>query len=335
MTLSLEMNAAIELELKKQVSRVNEIPSFDRMHAMMAYHLGWEGEGAGPNVQGKRIRPLLTTLCTAASGGKWQRALPAAAGIELIHNFSLLHDDIEDSSPLRRGRPTIWKIWGIPQAINIGDAMFAMAHLAILDLDKSLPGENILACSEILQKTCLLLTQGQYLDIDHEDRNDLSLEDYWQMITGKTAALIACSCEMGALVGQCDDSSRQQYSRFGLYLGLAFQVMDDILGIWGDSQATGKSTQSDLATGKKTLPILYALRKQGVFYNRWNTGKVPPAEFDEAIHILVDEGAMAFSQEHAARLTNLALESLDNAGIVGLAGQELREITMKLLNRTY
>ena len=166
MTLSLEMTAAIELELKKQVSRVNEIPSFDRMHAMMAYHLGWEGEGAGPNVQGKRIRPLLTTLCTAASGGKWQRALPAAAGIELIHNFSLLHDDIEDSSPLRRGRPTIWKIWGIPQAINIGDALFALAHLAILNLDKSLPGENILACSEILQNTCLLLTQGQYLDID-------------------------------------------------------------------------------------------------------------------------------------------------------------------------
>ena len=333
MSISEEMSAAIEQELKKLVLQTNTNPGFRTLQLMMAYHLGWEGEGAGPEAQGKRIRPLLTTLCTAACGENWRLALPAAAGIELIHNFSLVHDDIEDNSPIRRGRPTVWNIWGIPQAINTGDAMFSMAHLSIYGLDPIISTESILACSKLLQETCLELTKGQYLDIYHEDRNDFTLDDYWQMIQGKTASLIACSCELGALVGRGNSHIRENFYRFGQNLGLAFQVLDDILGIWGDTQRTGKSTESDLVCGKKTLPILYGLSKRGKFYKKWNSGKVPVDEIEHATQILIEEGAKEFSQDQATRLTDMALKALTNANPKGLAGQELHNLTLKLLKR--
>ena len=333
MTIIEEMSAEIEQELKRQILQVNNLSGLSELKAMMEYHLGWEGEGAGPDAQGKRIRPLLTTLCTAACGEDWRRALPAAAGIELIHNFSLLHDDIEDNSHLRRGRPTVWKIWGIHQAINTGDAMFSLAHLSLYDLDPHLTPETILKCSELLQKTCLELTQGQFLDIAQEDQNNLSLDAYWQMIKGKTAALVACSCEIGALAGRADIKKRKHYFQFGLNLGLAFQVLDDILGIWGDTQTIGKSTEGDLATGKKTLPILYGLQKQGKFFQLWETGRIPLDKIEYASQILVEEGAKEFSREHAARLTNQALESLASAEPKGSSGQELHNLTLRLLNR--
>jgi geranylgeranyl diphosphate synthase type I len=127
---------AIEDTISKVVSRANG-DGLDELHQMMNYHLGWAGEGAGPQATGKRIRPLLVLLTTQAAGGDWSKALPAAAAVELIHNFSLIHDDIEDNSPLRRGRPTLWAKWGIPLAINAGDSMFTLAHLAMLDLQEN------------------------------------------------------------------------------------------------------------------------------------------------------------------------------------------------------
>ena len=225
---------AIEKELKKSIKRI-EGPFYFELQRMMSYHMGWEGDGNSTVAGGgKRICPLLVLLTTAAAGGDWQLALPAASSVELIHNFSLLHDDIEDNSPLRRGRPTVWVKWGVPQAINTGDAMFSMAHLEMFNLEKMVPPIVTLEAAKIIQNTCLNLTQGQYLDISYEGRADLGIEDYYPMISGKTGALIAACTELGALVAEVDKNIQAYYRSFGLNLGLAFQALDDLLGIWGD-----------------------------------------------------------------------------------------------------
>jgi geranylgeranyl diphosphate synthase type I len=300
---------------------------------MMAYHLGWEGEKAGPEATGKRIRPLLVLLTCSAAGGNWKQALPAAAAVELIHNFSLLHDDIEDRSPLRRGRPTVWVEWGIPQAINTGDAMFSLAHLVLLNLKKELSQSITLDSAEILQQTCLALTQGQHLDIAYEDQENLHIDDYWLMIGGKTAALLSACTELGALAAGTSRSIQQHYQAFGFNLGLAFQVLDDLLGIWGDAAKIGKSNASDLVTGKKTLPVLYGLEKDQAFAARWQQGNIIPEEVPTLAWQLETEGARTYTQMQANRLTEKALDAFTAAQPQGDAGEALRELANRLLQR--
>lgn len=295
--------------------------------------MGWTGEGAGEKARGKRIRPLLVLLAASASGGDREKALPAAAGIELIHNFSLLHDDIQDKSETRRGRLTAWKIWGIAQAINAGDGMFILANLALGDMTKNYPAEMVLKGEKIFQKTCLDLTRGQHLDIDYESRNGLSVGDYWTMIAGKTAALIATSMQLGALFGGADEKTQNAYRDFGHYLGLAFQVQDDILGIWGDEALTGKSTASDLLEGKKSLPVLYGLEKDEEFAKRWKEGPIKEADVPEMAQLLEVEGARLKAQRQADQMTDLALKSLQMANPEGDAGDALFSLAEYLLGR--
>lgn len=330
--LSNEYLSTLEAELQRIVA-INDTPQLTELHTMMRYHLGWEGENAGPKATGKRIRPLLVLLTTAAAGGRWKRALPAATAIELVHNYSLIHDDIEDNSDIRRGRPTVWKRWGIAQAINTGDAMFTLAHLALLGLREKTTGDIALKAATIFQTTCLQLTQGQHLDIAYEERNDLTLKDYWPMIEGKTAALLAACTELGALIAETPEQIRQAYRDFGLYLGLAFQALDDLLGIWGDSNRTGKSTASDLVEGKKTLPVLYGLETSIEFATRWATGPILPAEAPDIAGMLEASGARAYTQKEASRLTDEALNALENASPLGDAGEALIELAQKLLKR--
>ncbi|MFH1636287.1 MAG: polyprenyl synthetase family protein [Chloroflexota bacterium] len=328
--------AGIEIELRQTVGRANG-PDLEELHYIIAYHLGWEGEEAGPKARGKRIRPLLVLLtCAAASGDAstdWQRALPAAAAVELVHNFSLLHDDIEDNSPLRRGRPTVWARWGIPQAINTGDAMFVLAHLALSRLAETTSPGIALQAANVLQSACLHLTQGQYLDISYENRSDLSLEDYWPMINGKTAALLAACTELGALAADVKSSTRTAYRDFGRDLGLAFQVLDDLLGIWGDAAKIGKSNASDLVEGKKSLPVLYGLAQNGPFAQRWLEGPITPADVPSLAVQLETEGARAYSQDTADRLTRQALYALTATQPKGEAGEALMELANQLLKR--
>lgn len=326
------MLPAIEEELHNAVDRVSG-PGLEDLRYMLAYHLGWEGEGANERARGKRVRPLLLLLACAAAGGSWHDALPAAAAVELIHNFSLIHDDIEDNSDLRRGRPTVWKQWGVPQAINAGDAMFSLAHLTILDLESVVPPSTALAAVRLLQDTCLQLTQGQHLDLHYENHAVIALEAYWPMVEGKTAALLAACTELGAIIAQAPDACRQAYHRFGRSLGLAFQAQDDLLGIWGDAALTGKSAESDLLDGKKSLPVIYGLDKKGAFAARWQQGAITPAEVPELAHLLAEEGAREYTQSSANRLTRQALEALDDAEPQGEAGDALRALAYRLLER--
>ena len=271
------MLPAIEDDLRRVIRQADE-PDLVGFHQMLAYHMGWEGEGSGPVATGKRIRPLLVLLTNASSGGEWQAALPAASAVELVHNFSLIHDDIEDDSPLRRGRPTIWKKWGVPLAINIGDAMLTLAHLSILKLEETAGCAIAFNAEKILHQTCLDLTRGQHRDISYAERNDMRLEDYWPMVSGKTGALLSACTVLGALVAGVNQETLKAYQEFGINLGIAFQALDDMLGVWGDAALIGKSTDSDLVTGKKSLPVLYELSQNGAFASRWRRGAIPPDE---------------------------------------------------------
>lgn len=326
---------AIDKALRESLDCHFEQARFANLRGMMAYHLGWEGEGSGPKAQGKRIRPQLVLLCSAAAGGNWQDALPAAVAVELLHNFSLIHDDIEDRSDLRHGRKTVWAKWGEAQAINTGDAMFTLAHLALFDLKKTLPAQDVVAAARLLQSVCLELTQGQFLDISYESNRMLPVEDYWPMVAGKTASLLAGSAQLGALAAGADEAHQKAFYRFGHSLGLAFQALDDALGIWGDAALLGKSIDSDLVSGKKTLPVVYALAKNNAFKQRWLAGPIPVEEVPQLAEELRDEGAEKFTLGQAQRLTEDASRALREAVVDPAAGQALEELARELLNRIY
>jgi geranylgeranyl diphosphate synthase type I len=323
---------AIESELQRQVARLDE-PRTRPFYEMLTYHMGWTGEGAGMDAQGKRIRPRLVLLTAASCNADWQSALPAAAAVELIHNFSLVHDDIQDKSDLRRGRPTVWRKWGEAHAINAGDALFILAHLALSELRDRFTAEVALKAEAVIDRACLDLTRGQYLDMSYESQSSLTIKDYWPMVAGKTAALLSACTQVGAILGNADESTQEAYRDFGHYLGLAFQVHDDYLGIWGDSALTGKSTDSDLLTGKKSLPVLYGLGKDGPFAQRRAEGPVSAEEVPTLAEQLAREGAKAFTQETADQMTDLALQSLRQANPQAEAGEELFELANLLLNR--
>ncbi len=326
------MLPAIDIELQHQIARL-DMPYAASFREMLTYHMGWTDEGFGQEAHGKRIRPFLLTLTTAACGKDWKSALSAAASVELIHNFSLVHDDIQDKSESRRGRPTVWKKWGEAHAINVGDALFILAQMAMLDIKDKFQPEISINAGAIIHEACLKLCNGQFLDLSYETRRNLSIDDYWPMIAGKTAALISACTQIGALLGDMNVLAQEAYRDFGHYLGLAFQVQDDYLGIWGDSALTGKSIESDLITGKKTLPVLFGLGRDGPFAQRWVEG---PIHNDEVVNLakgLAQEGAKLYTQDIVSQMTDLALRALRTTNPHGEAGEALFELVKNLLSR--
>ena len=236
-------------------------------YGLMRYHLGWEDEKGLPIDEngGKLLRPALCLLCCEAVGGKSERVLPAAASIELIHNFSLIHDDLEDRSEQRHGRETLWRRWGDAQAINAGDGMFALAHATLLRLsDLGHPPERVLEAVRMLDEATLRLCEGQHRDLLYEGERGIPTSDYMEMIEGKSAVLIAAACGIGALLGGADDAAVRGLYEFGRRMGLAFQIRDDVLGIWGDSAITGKRAGDDLRAGKNSYPVVAGFERASV-----------------------------------------------------------------------
>lgn len=237
-------------------------PSLTPYYAMMQYHLGWLDEQFQPVEAsgGKLVRPLLVVLANRIFGGADEQALPLAAGIQLLHDFSLIHDDIEDNSATRRGRKTAWTIWGLPHAINVGDGMFALAHRAVHGLsDVGVAPQRVLRILHDFEETILRICEGQYLDMSAEGRMDVSIEQYLTMIRGKTAKLTAAATGLGAQLATDDESAIAAMWRFGEALGMAFQMQDDLLDIWGEPAVTGKPFAADLVQRKMSLPVIYGL----------------------------------------------------------------------------
>jgi geranylgeranyl diphosphate synthase type I len=273
-------------------------------------------------------------LSCEACGGDWKQVLPAGAAIEIMHNFTLVHDDIEDRDQTRRGRPTVWAHWGDAHGINVGDAMFALSNLALLLLaERGVHSRTVVAACCLFNITQLSLTGGQFLDIGFEGRNDVSVEDYLVMIEGKTAALAACSCEMGALVAEAPQVQCESLREFGRHLGLTFQMRDDILGIWGDTKVTGKPAGADIARRKKSLPILYGLERSEELKTLLAQDEMQESDVQRATRILEQVGSREYTEELAQIHHAKALDALQKADVKGAAAQALYEMEMTLLHR--
>ena len=329
-----EMQPAIDQELRRVVEDF-ATQNFSDLTAILAYQLGWGGEGAGLEAQGKRLRPLLVTLAAKACGGEWKKALPAAAAVELLHNFSLIHDDIEDGSDLRRGRPTVWVKWGQALAINAGDAMYALAFEAVKRLEQTVNGLAALRAYGVMTTTSLKLTGGQHLDISFEDALSLPMESYWLMIKGKTASLLQACLQLGAVSALADPDVISDLGNFGLHLGLAFQIQDDWLGIWGDENVTGKSKASDLITGKKTLPILYGLQQGNEFSDAWANRSENSSHTSRLAELLVENGAEAYTLSQAQHSMDAAMDSLEKCAIDSELKSVFRQLAGSLVNRRH
>ena len=315
-------------------------PRASRLAAMIEYHLGWRGPDLAPlstpAPAGKKLRPGLVLLVSqAVSGEITLAARRSAVAVELIHNFSLVHDDIQDRSELRRHRATVWSLWGMPQGINVGDALFALAHLVLVD-DRSELSAKLAAA---LNATTLLLAEGQFLDIDLQDgRTPPTLEAYENMIQRKTGVLFACACRMGAMAAGASAAATEAYAAYGLELGVAFQEQDDLLGVWGRSAETGKPEAADIIERKRGLPAAMALSR---------------ADAPEWLRSVYDQRDGELSKEMVARIIGhfeqlelprtierrveeryrKALESLDAAGARDPAKSYLAALGEALVSR--
>jgi len=224
---------------------------------MLLYHFGY-GEH-GPARAGKRLRPQMVMRVAAAEGASIEAALDASAAVEMLHNYSLIHDDIEDRDELRRGRRTLWAVYGVPQAINAGDALCAATFLSLLNATALHPHDRVVAMTRRLHEAHHVMCVGQSRDIAFESAARVDLGEYHAMIAGKTAALFAASCALGAESAHAPAEIVERYASAGHAFGIAFQIQDDILGIWASSDATGKTAGNDLARRKWTYPVAWAL----------------------------------------------------------------------------
>jgi geranylgeranyl diphosphate synthase type I len=310
-----------------------------RFYAMQEYQLGWRDECLAPanDNPGKLLRPRLCLMACRVAGGDPRRALPLAAAVQLVHDFSLIHDDIEDNSDTRRGRPTVWSIWGLAQGINTGDGMLIVAHLALHRLTEAgVPAELALEVMRRFDETILTLCEGQFLDLSFEGDLRISEDDYLAMIRRKTAVLVAAAAGLGARVGGASEQAAQAMYDFGLNLGLAFQTQDDVLGIWGDPAVTGKPAAADLYRRKLSLPVIRALATSPDREALARMYARPAFDGDDVgpiLAILDACGARAYTEAAAAEYHARALAALDRVPGDAETLAELRAVTSGLLGR--
>ncbi len=332
-----EYLTALEAELRALVASPD--PAYDAYYGMFLYHLGWTDAKFKPvkTETGKRIRPLLCLITCQAAGGDWRPALPVAAAIELAHNFSLIHDDIEDQGEERRGRAAVWKVWGLAQGLNAGDGMFVLARLALDRLSEGgMPVEKCAAVSCAFDEATLALCQGQFLDLGFESRLDVTPDEYLKMIRGKTAALISAATRIGAMLATDDAALVGAFARFGENMGLAFQIMDDILGIWGDPSVTGKSAATDILSKKKSLPAILGLCH--ATYGKqlreiYSQPQLDSAHVARVLELLDAAGVRAETQRRADAFRAAAHAALDATGVKNHAMDHLREIADAMTKR--
>lgn len=289
-----------------------------RFYAMLEYHLGWRDADLEPASfdPGKLLRPRLVLLACQAVGGDMAQAVPLAAGIQLIHDFSLIHDDIEDNSDTRRGRITVWKQWGLEHGINVGDGMFVISHLSLLRMaDAGVAPAVIVDVLRRFEYTILAICEGQFLDLSFEGDLTITEGDYIAMIARKTSALIAAATGLGAVLGGADANTAQTLSDFGQHLGLAFQVQDDILGIWGDPQVTGKPYAADIYRRKVSLPVVHALsscNQPAGLRHLYRQESLNDTDVEQVLAILDSAGSYGYCEQVALHHHTAALAAIDS-----------------------
>lgn len=278
-----------------------------RVADLLAYHFGYAPYG--PARRGKRLRPAFVAAVTAELGADPEVALDAAASIEILHNYSLVHDDIEDGDELRHGRATLWARDGVAQALNAGDALCALSFLALGRSIATHGAERVAAMFRALYEANLTMCDGQSLDLQFEREAHVDLDAYATMIAGKTAALFAAAGELGALCAGAEGAV-ERYRALGTAYGLAFQIADDVAGIWGESDATGKHRANDIARRKWTYPVAWAISQapspdRTIVAEAYGRGEpLAPPEVDAVVAALdrlgAREAARRASAEHLA-----------------------------------
>jgi geranylgeranyl diphosphate synthase, type I len=293
------------------------LPFYD----MLRYHLGWIDENGHPTSQsnGKALRSTLCLLACESISGGYKKALPAAAALELVHNFSLIHDDIQDNDRERRHRPTVWVVYGIPQAINAGTAMRVLANVSMMRLrEQGVPENRILEALQLLDQSSLRLIEGQHLDLSFEKRQQVGINEYLNMIELKTVSLISCALALGAMLVAEKPEVILPFLKYGNNLGFAFQIRDDVLGIWGDEKVTGKPAGSDILRRKKSYPIVFAWEHSTTAERKELSTLYQDAEMngngrDHVLEILERTGARLQAQELIGRYCGQALSEIEGA----------------------
>ena len=289
---------------------------------------------------GKRLRPTFVCLATELFGGDIGRAIPAAAAIEILHNFTLIHDDVMDRDEFRRGVPTVHKVWGEPMAILAGDLLFAKSYEALLKLkDRGVPPNIVTKCVNELTWGAITVAEGQALDMSFESKWDVTLDEYLTMIYKKTAALFMVSVSLGSLVAGASERDVALMKEYAKNVGIAFQIRDDILGLVGDEETLGKPVLSDLREGKKTVLVIYALSKlgdDGVKFLKSILGRrdASLSELRRAADLITGTGAIEYSERLADEYRRRGLEALSKVDMKNKdAYKLLTELTNYLITR--
>lgn len=314
------------------------LPPARGLAEMIEYHLGWRDEALRalerPAPAGKRLRPALALLVAEAVCGSPGAGRAAAVAVELVHNFSLVHDDIQDRSELRRYRRTVWTVWGSEQAINVGDALFSLAQLAILQDQTTASARMAIALNE----ACVRLVEGQYLDLRFQSNGERPDPELHQgMVARKTGALFECACRLGAIAAGAPAEQEEQFARYGRELGIAFQEQDDILGVWGASADTGKPAAADVVVRKKGLPAALALSRPDApawlraLYD--GTDDLSPEQTARVITHFDALRLRALIEKRVAQRYRAANAALDAAGGCGPARAHLARIAGALVSR--
>jgi geranylgeranyl diphosphate synthase type I len=325
---------AIEREVGRSLA-----DSGSRIDEMLRSYLGWTEEGL-PSLA-KCLRPSLCLSVCEALGGDINQALPIAAAVELVHNFSLIHDDIEDGDAIRHHRPTLWNAFGRQPAIFAGVGLWAIAHQTLdRALETGLSPERVLQAHHILNDACLEMIEGQHQDISFEEREDVTLTEYIEMISRKSGALLGASLQLGALVAGCDEEELERFYTFGRELGLAFQIRDDVLGIWGEGSATGKPVGADIAHKKKSLPVVYAFQQvvgpdHDVLAEAYGKPELDDADINEVLSILQRWNCRYFAQGLAEDHRSRAMSILSRTSISPEARRAFDELMSFVLERDY
>jgi geranylgeranyl diphosphate synthase, type I len=324
--------ALIQAGLQEAVGRL--APSLQRV---AAYHLGWRDQD-GHEVEhpgGKAVRPTLTLLAAEAVGAPASAAVPGAVALELVHNFSLIHDDLMDGDRERRHRPTVWALFGAGEAIIAGDALAALAYAVLLDVDGE-PGQR---AGRELTRATLEMIRGQSEDLTFESRLDVTEQEVVDMSAHKTGALISCACALGAILGRGTSPQVDGLRAYGRHVGIAFQAVDDVLGIWGEPDVTGKPTAGDLRQHKKTMPVVHALAAPGTggteLARLLSDGELSADGIERALEILDTSGARAWSLAVAEKHLDLALNALEAAGLAAAPVAELRDMALFVVGRDF
>ena len=310
---------------------------------LLRYHMGWvDVEGApSSGATGKALRPTLCLFACEAVGGVAARAMPVALALELIHNFSLIHDDIQDGDLERHHRPTVWVQWGVPTALVAGNAMRVLADSALHGLlERDVPLPTALHAQSVLTQRYLEMIEGQYLDLSFETRTDVTPDEYLTMVGKKTGALLEAATHLGALLGAQDAEQIEALRRCGRLLGLAFQARDDVLGVWGETGLTGKAVGADIRRKKKSLPVVHAFHQAGDaarsrLIELYRQDELDDDAVDAVLDVMEELGSRDFSQQVAEEKAQEAVEWVHRARLPAASQAHLEEMATFFAHRQF